>query len=722
MSGFLRSIIGCLLGLALAGCQTTLLRQDQLLASSLSASDGTSPTNWISNIEQAEAEQPLTQEVIATLVPRPAPTPVPSAKTLVRKESSSNPSLPLVQRGDLSSLIAYREASAGLDNDQAIETNPSAAKFTSVRNRDALPDFIVDDAVVTMAAKANLAAATTDLIACQASQKQEDPGRFDVASASSMDLPAMTSDDSVPVSPAPAAAPEPPQQQPSDEVANGLSQEPGVSSDLAPIARDGSATHPPRDAANETIPLYAPEDLASSKNFDLPEQVSQRADAMTAELPGPPALTTDAERSRNDQKILCVLPAATPAAPQPPVIADYLELLSYTEPPPSPPMLPVPAQPSAEWPAPPPEIPIQSADVTRVNEGGVEHALPCGRDGLVADAAELYQDLAIARSDHVIQIGDELEILFPYQAIIGDATSQRLQSPPPRFERVLVRDDGRITAPLLPPILAAGRTPEELREDLIAHYQQFAYDPVAAREAGRTRVYRISVNDTIEVRVRNQPELDDIVLVAPDGRISLQRAGIIVAEGKTIEELQMELAGIYGKVLPETPEVTVTLRDFHSSVVYVDDQPKRIGLRNLDDITVMVRSALRTVYVLGEVRSPRSVTYQGTITLGQALSAAGGHLRTAKMKSIHILRRQTPFSEPETIVIDYRDTLHGKAGQDIPLEHMDVVILNKTPIAVVTDVMEQYIFNIFPFTRNNPTFNLFYDLGGAGIGGGAIIP
>lgn len=315
------------------------------------------------------------------------------------------------------------------------------------------------------------------------------------------------------------------------------------------------------------------------------------------------------------------------------------------------------------------------------------------------------------KAQHIIQIGDELDVAFPYQPIVGDATMQRLQPPLFRTERVVVREDGMIVLPLIEPVLAAGLTPEDVRAELVDRYLPFQYDPLANRKGSGERHYRICVNDEVDIRVRNQPDLDDVVTVRPDGKISVPRVGSVVAEGKTIEELESELRDSLEKVVAQ-PEVSVSLRQFHSDIYYEGETMKRIGLKNLEGISVIVRTAERRVYVMGEVKGAGQIPYRGTMTLNQAIASAGGTMRTAKLKEVKIVRQVGLHQPPQTILVDLRSTIRGRGVQDMDLQHLDVVVVGKTPIARFTDTLEQYLFNIVPFTRNNPNFNLFYSLGG----------
>ncbi len=322
---------------------------------------------------------------------------------------------------------------------------------------------------------------------------------------------------------------------------------------------------------------------------------------------------------------------------------------------------------------------------------------------------------------HVIQLGDELDIAFPYQPVVGDATMQRLQTPIFRTERVIVREDGMIVLPLIEPVPAAGLTPEEVRDLLIERYLPFQYDPLANLNQKTPREYRLCVNDELDIRVRNQPDLDDVVTIRPDGRISVPRVGSVVVEGKTVEEVESELTEAISKVVAQ-PEVSVSLRQFHSDIYYEGSTMKRMGLKNLEGISVIVRSADRRVFVMGEVKGAGQVGYRGTMTLSQAIASAGGTLRTAKLKEVKIVRQTGPQSPPQTILVDFRSTIRGRGVQDVELHHLDVVVVGKTPIARFTDTLEQYLFNIVPFTRNNPNFNLFYSLGGGASAAGIVTP
>ncbi len=69
---------------------------------------------------------------------------------------------------------------------------------------------------------------------------------------------------------------------------------------------------------------------------------------------------------------------------------------------------------------------------------------------------------------------------------------------------------------------------------------------VAARQPGD---YVLGVDDVLEITVRNFADLNNTVTVRPDGKISMPRAGTVVASGKTTAQLARELETRLAKTL-----------------------------------------------------------------------------------------------------------------------------------------------------------------------------
>lgn len=79
--------------------------------------------------------------------------------------------------------------------------------------------------------------------------------------------------------------------------------------------------------------------------------------------------------------------------------------------------------------------------------------------------------------------------------------------------------------------------------------------------------YRIQVEDQLDIKFFFNPELNETVLVRPDGRIALQLIGEISVVGHSVEEIRTVLIKRYSGQL-KNPEVAVLLR---SSTVSADD-------------------------------------------------------------------------------------------------------------------------------------------------------
>jgi len=181
--------------------------------------------------------------------------------------------------------------------------------------------------------------------------------------------------------------------------------------------------------------------------------------------------------------------------------------------------------------------------------------------------------------------------------------------------------------------------------------------------------YVLQVADQLAVRFYFNTELNDDVVVRPDGMISLQLIGDVQAAGRT----------------PEGLAAAITER-------YVGElaNPK---------ITVIVRSLGSRVYVGGEVGKQGVVALSGGLTVFRAIQEAGGFLTTAHRTQVVLIRRGAD-GQMKGYEVDMRPVLDGKdPSLDVPLQPYDVVFVPRSKIAEVNRFAEQYIKNnlVIPF-------------------------
>lgn len=154
-----------------------------------------------------------------------------------------------------------------------------------------------------------------------------------------------------------------------------------------------------------------------------------------------------------------------------------------------------------------------------------------------------------------------------------------------------------------------------------------APDAKSAREAVASGEYLLSPGDKLRVSVYKDPQSSlDSVQVRPDGRITMPFIGDIEAAGRHPTELR--------------DGITTALKQYVNNPV----------------VTVIVLEATApTVFVVGEVNHPGSVTLQPGMTVLQVLAVAGGLKDFADAKNIRILRKGVS----EGIPFNYRDALKG---------------------------------------------------------------
>ena len=209
------------------------------------------------------------------------------------------------------------------------------------------------------------------------------------------------------------------------------------------------------------------------------------------------------------------------------------------------------------------------------------------------------------------------------------------------------------------------------------------------------KTYFLQPDDVLDVKFFYSPELNENLVIRPDGKITLQLVGESVAAGRTTEDLADEIKKSFNGILIN-PEIAVIVR----------------------------QHAPQRVYVAGEVGRPGELILQGDLTALQAIIKAGDFTQDAERGNVVILRHNGTAT-PEYIVLDFvtvqderkseetdqtcKDNVNSIGcaryiakvrPEDFVLQPFDVVFAPQTKIASAANFFQRYVNVIFPVYRN----------------------
>jgi polysaccharide export outer membrane protein len=190
-------------------------------------------------------------------------------------------------------------------------------------------------------------------------------------------------------------------------------------------------------------------------------------------------------------------------------------------------------------------------------------------------------------------------------------------------------------------------------------------DHVAPGE--RNPRYRICRDDIMTISFPLSPELNQKVMVQPDGFITLASAGTLHVEGMTVPEVVEAVKKAYSKVL-HNPIIDIDLTDFQKPYFVV----------------------------LGQVGKPGQYDLRYDMTVTEAIAVAGGFAPTSKTQVFLYHRGNGGWVEAKELNI--RDILQGKnVSEDVSMRPGDMIFVpEKTITKIRKYVPYSFGFGLYP--------------------------
>jgi polysaccharide export outer membrane protein len=161
-----------------------------------------------------------------------------------------------------------------------------------------------------------------------------------------------------------------------------------------------------------------------------------------------------------------------------------------------------------------------------------------------------------------------------------------------------------------------------------------------------TSKYYIGPEDVLDINVWRNKDLSKVVVVRPDGRISLPLIGDVQASGLSPSELTADINRRL-KEFVESPAVSVMVKEVNSY----------------------------SIFVMGQVANPSRYFLKSKTTLLQAITLAGGFTSEADRTRIAILRWQGPRTEIK-LTANYLDiVLKDGVGDNVILRPGDTIVV-----------------------------------------------
>jgi protein involved in polysaccharide export with SLBB domain len=181
--------------------------------------------------------------------------------------------------------------------------------------------------------------------------------------------------------------------------------------------------------------------------------------------------------------------------------------------------------------------------------------------------------------------------------------------------------------------------------------------------------YRVAINDELSFRFFYLPELNTVVTVRVDGRVSLPLVGELAVDGLTMSELTERVEQLMSTQV-RRPQVTVNVQGGTSQRVFVGGEVTRPGIQPL----------------------------QGPLTVLQAVMVAEGMRESAQPSQVIVLRRG-PEGARTVLPVNLAAVMSGRdLSQDIQLQAYDAVIIPRSGISDLGLWVDQYIKRVIPFS------------------------
>lgn len=158
--------------------------------------------------------------------------------------------------------------------------------------------------------------------------------------------------------------------------------------------------------------------------------------------------------------------------------------------------------------------------------------------------------------------------------------------------------------------------------------------------------YLVRTGDVLSIEVVEDPGLNRRALVSPDGRISMPLAGSVRAQGRTIEDIQADLAGRLASNFAATPTVFVGIESVAER-------------RSSGGSSTPAAAPTIDIYVLGEAAKPGRIAVAPGTTVLQLFAEIGGFSKFAAIKRIQL--RRTEGGQETVYAINYRDIESGQS-------------------------------------------------------------
>ena len=261
--------------------------------------------------------------------------------------------------------------------------------------------------------------------------------------------------------------------------------------------------------------------------------------------------------------------------------------------------------------------------------------------------------------EYRFNVGDELRV--EGENLTGDGGTQNAAATAGDFDRsMVILPDGSITIPFVGRVRAAGRTVQQLRDEVQERSKQWYKFPMWTITPIRVNTRLEDLRAAVDARA-GQGGQSITLRVSPDGTVQPPAIGSVCVQGLTLDEAKFEL----------------------------DQRYSQAGFRGIEVSTILTERAPTFVYVLGEVRQPGRFTLERPTTVMGAISLAGGWNIGGNLRQIVVFRRAEDWRLVATR-INLQGSLMGRhptPADEIFLRDADIVLVPKCPLQRIDDAI-----------------------------------